>query len=157
MIRSRPAPASRANSASSAAKKGLETPFDTYQNTSPEHLARTPRQNTSPEHLARTPRRRSAARRRSRTATYSGGGQARWAADLWAPTPGAGSASARCGARRSPRLRLAWPGAGLSPQRRPAPAFLNASRSSGVAEEREAGAGLVHRPADRLQGLPAAL
>src|SRR5215210_6341902 len=38
MTRSRPAPASRANSASSAAKNGLETPFDTYQNTSPEML-----------------------------------------------------------------------------------------------------------------------
>src|SRR3954452_3436063 len=36
MMRSRPAPASRANSASSAAKNGLETPFDTYQNVSPE-------------------------------------------------------------------------------------------------------------------------
>src|SRR6185369_8067062 len=35
-MRSRPAPASRANSASSAAKNGLDTPFDTYQNTSPE-------------------------------------------------------------------------------------------------------------------------
>ena len=35
-MRSHPAPASRANSASSAAKNGLETPFDTYQNTSPE-------------------------------------------------------------------------------------------------------------------------
>src|SRR4051794_806654 len=34
MRRSRPAPASRANRASSAAKNGLETPFDTYQNTS---------------------------------------------------------------------------------------------------------------------------
>src|SRR3954465_12487119 len=40
IMRSRPAPASRANSASSAAKNGLDTPFDTYQNTSPEHLAR---------------------------------------------------------------------------------------------------------------------
>src|SRR3954447_22448243 len=39
-MRSRPAPASRANSARSAAKNGLEMPFDTYQNTSPEHLAR---------------------------------------------------------------------------------------------------------------------
>src|SRR3954452_21170965 len=39
MMRSRPAPASRANRASSAAKNGLETPFDTDQNTSPEHLA----------------------------------------------------------------------------------------------------------------------
>src|SRR3954447_1865361 len=38
-MRSRPAPASRANKASSAAKNGLETPFETYQNTSPEHLA----------------------------------------------------------------------------------------------------------------------
>src|SRR5215207_3600278 len=36
MMRSRPAPASRANSARSAAKNGLEMPFDTYQNTSPE-------------------------------------------------------------------------------------------------------------------------
>ena len=36
MMRSRPAPASRANRASSAAKNGLETPFETYQNTSPE-------------------------------------------------------------------------------------------------------------------------
>src|SRR3954463_6855440 len=35
-MRSRPAPASRANSASSAAKNGLETPFEMYQNTSPE-------------------------------------------------------------------------------------------------------------------------
>jgi hypothetical protein len=36
MMRSRPAPASRANSASSAAKNGLDTPFEMYQNTSPE-------------------------------------------------------------------------------------------------------------------------
>jgi hypothetical protein len=36
MRRSRPAPASRANSASSAAKNGLETPFDTYQKVAPE-------------------------------------------------------------------------------------------------------------------------
>src|SRR3954471_21621531 len=35
-MRSRPAPASRANSASSAAKNGLDTPFDTDQNTSPD-------------------------------------------------------------------------------------------------------------------------
>src|SRR3954452_17162310 len=39
MMRSRPAPASRANKARSPAKNGLETPFETYQNTSPEHLA----------------------------------------------------------------------------------------------------------------------
>src|SRR3954464_4483691 len=38
-MRSRPAPASRANKARSPAKNGLETPFDTDQNTSPEHLA----------------------------------------------------------------------------------------------------------------------
>src|SRR3954447_17233108 len=38
-MRSRPAPASRANKARSPAKNGLETPFETYQNTSPEHLA----------------------------------------------------------------------------------------------------------------------
>src|SRR4029450_11046666 len=37
-MRSRPAPASRANSASSAAKNGFEMPFDTDQNTSPEML-----------------------------------------------------------------------------------------------------------------------
>ena len=36
MMRSRPAPASRANKARSAAKNGLETPFEMYQNTSPE-------------------------------------------------------------------------------------------------------------------------
>jgi hypothetical protein len=36
MMRSCPAPASRANSASSAAKNGLEMPFDMYQNVSPE-------------------------------------------------------------------------------------------------------------------------
>jgi hypothetical protein len=35
--------------------------------------------------------------------------------------------------------------------------FLNASRSSGVAEAGWRGRGLLHRPADRLQGLPAAL
>ena len=35
MMRSRPAPASRANSARSASKNGLETPFDTYQKVSP--------------------------------------------------------------------------------------------------------------------------
>src|SRR3954463_7463544 len=40
ITRSRPAPASRANKARSAAKNGLETPFETYQKTSPEHLAR---------------------------------------------------------------------------------------------------------------------
>src|SRR3954453_17838719 len=40
MMRSRPAPASRANKASSPAKNGLETPFDTYQKVSPEGLAR---------------------------------------------------------------------------------------------------------------------
>src|SRR3954462_11277427 len=38
MMRSRPAPASRANSASSAAKNGLEMPFDTDQTVSPEML-----------------------------------------------------------------------------------------------------------------------
>src|SRR5215210_6240811 len=38
MMRSRPAPASRANSASSAAKNGLETPFEMYQKVSPEML-----------------------------------------------------------------------------------------------------------------------
>src|SRR3954471_19196482 len=36
MRRSRPAPASRANKARSAAKNGLDTPFDTYQKVSPE-------------------------------------------------------------------------------------------------------------------------
>src|SRR3954447_475469 len=36
MMRSRPAPASRANSPRSAAKNGLDTPFDTYQKVSPE-------------------------------------------------------------------------------------------------------------------------
>src|SRR5215210_6072724 len=36
IMRSRPAPASRANNASSAAKNGLEMPFDTYQKVSPE-------------------------------------------------------------------------------------------------------------------------
>src|SRR4051812_27369884 len=36
MIRSRPAPASRANSASSAAKNGLDTPFEMDQKVSPE-------------------------------------------------------------------------------------------------------------------------
>src|SRR3954463_5032358 len=35
-MRSRPAPASRANKARSPAKNGLETPFETDQNTSPE-------------------------------------------------------------------------------------------------------------------------
>src|SRR3954471_24889478 len=35
----------------------------------------------------RTPRRRSAGRRRSHKATCSGGGQVRWAADPWGPTP----------------------------------------------------------------------
>src|SRR3954451_25056476 len=38
IMRSRPAPASRANKASSAAKNGLDTPFDTYQKVSPEML-----------------------------------------------------------------------------------------------------------------------
>src|SRR5215203_390355 len=77
---------------------------------------------------------RLAAQRRSHKATCSGGDRARSAAGLWAPTPGAGSALGRCGAHLWPRLRSACPGAGLSPQRRPAPAFLNASRSSDVAE-----------------------
>src|SRR3954469_6118197 len=72
----------------------------------------------------RTPRRRSAARRRSRTATYSGGDRGRWAAAPWAPRPGARSASARCGARRSPRPRSACPGAGPAPRRQPVPAFF---------------------------------
>ena len=36
IMRSRPAPASRANNARSAAKNGLDTPFDTYQKVSPE-------------------------------------------------------------------------------------------------------------------------
>src|SRR3954466_2075616 len=39
MMRSRPAPASRANKARSPAKNGLETPFETYQETSPGHPA----------------------------------------------------------------------------------------------------------------------
>src|SRR4051812_35216546 len=38
MMRSRPAPASRANNARSAAKNGLDTPFDTDQKVSPEML-----------------------------------------------------------------------------------------------------------------------
>src|SRR4051794_16367051 len=46
MMRSRPAPASRANSASSAAKNGFETPFDTYQKVSPQ-------KGLAPEGLAR--------------------------------------------------------------------------------------------------------
>src|SRR3954463_7653864 len=72
----------------------------------------------------RKPRLRSAARRRARRATCSGGGRARSAAGPWAPTPGAGSASARCGAHRWPRPQPVCPGAGLLPQRRPAPAFF---------------------------------
>ena len=36
MIRSRPAPASRAKRARSASKNGFDTPFAKYQNTSPE-------------------------------------------------------------------------------------------------------------------------
>src|SRR3954471_22992210 len=56
MMRSRPAPASRANKASSPAKNGLETPFDTYQKGSPEGLARRSRQKVSPEGLARRSR-----------------------------------------------------------------------------------------------------
>ena len=36
MMRSRPAPASRANSATSAAKNGLDTPFEMDQKVSPE-------------------------------------------------------------------------------------------------------------------------
>ena len=36
MMRSRPAPASRANRASSAAKNGLDTPFEMDQKVSPE-------------------------------------------------------------------------------------------------------------------------
>src|SRR4051794_14131583 len=37
-MRSCPAPASRANKARSPAKNGLETPFDTYQTVSPDRL-----------------------------------------------------------------------------------------------------------------------
>src|SRR3954469_11533430 len=103
----------------------------------------------------RTPRRRSAARRRSRTTTYSGGDPARWAAAPWAPRPGARSASARGGARRSPSLRLACPGAGPTPRRQPVPAFFE--RLPLLRRGRGRGAGLLHGPADRLQGLPAAL
>ena len=36
MMRSRPAPASRANKARSPAKNGLDTPFEMYQKVSPE-------------------------------------------------------------------------------------------------------------------------
>jgi hypothetical protein len=57
-------PASRANSARSAAKNGLDTPFDTDQKVSPE-IGCTEAVPDSP---------------------YSGDGQARWAAGLWAPT-----------------------------------------------------------------------
>src|SRR3954452_6248151 len=56
MMRSRPAPASRANKARSPAKNGLDTPFDTYQKVSPEGLARRSRQKVSPEGLARRSR-----------------------------------------------------------------------------------------------------
>src|SRR3954469_4991375 len=105
----------------------------------------------------RSPRLRSAARRRSRTATYSGGDRGRWAAAPWAPRPGARSASARCGARRAPRLRLACPGAGPAPGRQPVPAFFERLPLLRRGRGRVAGAGLLHGPADRLQGLPAAL
>src|SRR3954464_12531836 len=91
------------------------------------------------------------------TAIYSGDGQARWAAGLWAPRPGARSASARCGARRSPRLRSACPGAGPAPRRQPVPAFFKRLPLFRRGRGRVARAGLLHRPADRLQGLPAAL
>src|SRR4051794_36171760 len=53
-MRSRPAPASRANNARSAAKNGLDTPFDTYQKVSPENGLDTPfdtDQKVSPEML----------------------------------------------------------------------------------------------------------
>src|SRR3954447_6635183 len=105
----------------------------------------------------RTPRPRSAARRRSRTATYSGGDPVRSAAAPWAPRPGARSASARYDARPWPRLRSACPGAGLSPRRRPAPAFFERLALLGRGGGGGARAGLLHRPADRLQRLPAAL
>src|SRR3954463_15166347 len=75
----------------------------------------------------------------------------------WAPRPGARSASARCGARRSPRLRLACPGAGPAPQRRPAPAFFERLPLLRRGGGRMAGAGLLHGPADRLERLPTAL
>src|SRR3954469_19621340 len=135
MIRSRPAPASRATSASSAAKNGLETPFEMDQKVSPE-IGCT--KAVTYNHLYRC-------------------GRGRSAADPWAPTPGAGSASARGGAHRWPRPRSACPGAGLSPQRRPAPAFFERLALLRRGRAGMARARLLHRPADRLQGLPAAL
>src|SRR4051794_18709756 len=52
---------------------------------------------------------------------------------------------------------MACPGAGLSPQRRPAPAFFKRLALLGRGRGRMAGAGLLHRPADRLERLPATL
>src|SRR6185503_1734799 len=89
--------------------------------------------------------------------TYTDGDRARSAADPWGPTPGAGSASARGGARPWPRLRSACPGAELSPQRRPAPAFFKCLLLLVRGRASVAGSRLLHRPVDRLERLPAAL
>src|SRR4051812_610568 len=89
--------------------------------------------------------------------TCSGDGQARWAAAPWAPRPGAGSASSRCGARPWPRPRPACPGALPLPRQRPWPAFFKCLALLERCRVRVARPRLLHRPANRLERLPAAL
>src|SRR4051794_22417970 len=135
MMRSRPAPASRANSASSAAKNGLDTPFEMDQKVSPEigwtkavtynHLYR-----WRPSAIGRWPlgahtRRRIgfSPMRCSSVAPTSIGVSRGWAL---APAPA-------CSSFFKP-----------PPAPRPCP-------------RRDDGAGLLHRPVDRLERLPATL
>src|SRR3954468_12283374 len=135
MMRSRPAPASRANSTSSAAKNGLETPFDTYQNTSPEigcpkavtynHLVAVVTERDRPLAFGRP---HPAQDRLQANAVLVGRPDLDRLARVLGPLLGDGLL------QLFERLPLLGRGRG-----------------------RMAGAGLLHRPADRLQGLPAAL
>src|SRR3954463_15447607 len=135
MMRSRPAPASRANSASSAAKNGLDTPFEMYQKGSPEigctqagtynHLYR-----CLPSAIGRSPL----------------GAQTRLRI---------GFSPMRCSsvAQTSTGVSGCWALASATA----CSSFFERLPLLGRGRGPLGGAGLLHRPADRLERLPATL
>src|SRR4051812_31455310 len=140
MMRSRPAPASRANKARSPAKNGLETPFETYQNTSPEHLAGDRlHEGGDVQPLV------AVVTKRDRPLAF---GRPHPPDDRLQPN------AVLVGRPDFDRLvRVLGPLLGDSLFQ----LFLNVSHSSGVAAAGWRGRGFCTEPIDRLQGLPAAL
>src|SRR3954462_15513259 len=135
MMRSRPAPASRANSASSAAKNGLETPFDTYQNTSPE--------------IGLT-----------KAVTYNH--LERWWPSAIGRWPLGAHTRRRIGFRPMRCSSVAQTSTGLSgcfaaSSATTAASFFERLPLLGRGRGGMVGAGLLHRPIDRFERLPAAL